>query len=272
VLQATPVSERRGKGQEDDVAARHKGVRKTIGFHLEFDVAGQRRLGDLAECLQSDGVVVAKAAGPARAQVPQVGDPLAAVEFDAMALAVVEADRLDMIEAVERPGKTRRRVLAAREENKCSIAHTPASLGMDFGLAAIVLGPALGSFVHSHARELWQLLLDAAPDPTGDVLRRRVLQAAGPIQAMVVEPLQHRPEGGLDVEEIDDKPGLWVSRSFELQLHTIGVPVHAMALVRLGHSRQPVCGLEGEGLSDFHGIPMSLWVWSPRRQWGFFWQ
>jgi hypothetical protein len=36
-------------------------------------------------------------------------------------LAVVETNRLDARETLERPGKANRRVLPAREENKCSI-------------------------------------------------------------------------------------------------------------------------------------------------------
>ena len=43
------------------------------------------------------------------------------VEFDGVALAIVETNRLDTRETLQRPGKADRRVLPAREEHKCSI-------------------------------------------------------------------------------------------------------------------------------------------------------
>jgi len=42
-------------------------------------------------------------------------------EFDGVPLAIVESDRLDARETLERPGEANRRVLPTRKENKCSI-------------------------------------------------------------------------------------------------------------------------------------------------------
>src|SRR5260370_9001136 len=54
------------------------------------------------------------------------GHPLdhagADVEFDPVALAVVEADRLDVRKPVERPGQAGGRILAAREQDQGVIA------------------------------------------------------------------------------------------------------------------------------------------------------
>jgi hypothetical protein len=46
-----------------------------------------------------------------------------AIELDAMALAVVEADRFDMLVALQRPGQTGGRVLAAGEQHQRALVH-----------------------------------------------------------------------------------------------------------------------------------------------------
>ena len=52
-----------------------------------------------------------------------LADVKPAVELDAMALAVIEADRLDALEAIERPGEAGRRILAAGIENERRLRH-----------------------------------------------------------------------------------------------------------------------------------------------------
>ncbi|CAM2139324.1 protein of unknown function [Pararobbsia alpina] len=55
-----------------------------------------------------------------------VGDAFAelhaAVELDAVTLAVVETEGFDMVEAVKRPGEARGRILAARKQHERAAA------------------------------------------------------------------------------------------------------------------------------------------------------
>ena len=64
-------------------------------------------------------MVLAKPAPPMRKRRRDRRAQLGArFEFDAVALAIVEADRLDALKTVERPGQTRRRILSAGEQHQ----------------------------------------------------------------------------------------------------------------------------------------------------------
>ena len=74
----------------------------------------QRGFGDGAERGHVHELVGTEPPGPARKTVADGGeDILAAFEFDAVTLAVVEADGLDARETIQRPRKAGRRILAA---------------------------------------------------------------------------------------------------------------------------------------------------------------
>ncbi|SOR31489.1 protein of unknown function [Methylorubrum extorquens] len=90
------------------------------------------------------------------------------------------------------------------------------------------------------------------PDPGRDMLGSGILQPLDLIEAMVVEPLQERREGALDVVEIDHPTARRIDRAGDRQLHAVGMPVHAVAAMGLRHVRQAVGRLEGEGLGDLH--------------------
>jgi hypothetical protein len=64
-------------------------------------------------------MIVAEPLGPGwKNGRKQLEDPLARFELGAMALPVVEADRLDALVALERPGKAGGGVLASGEKNQ----------------------------------------------------------------------------------------------------------------------------------------------------------
>ena len=78
-------------------------------------VAGERGLRNRSERIELDQMIVAetrlsrspfRAAMRSRSRVPHT-------EFDGMPLAIVEADRLDTRETLERPGEANRRILPA---------------------------------------------------------------------------------------------------------------------------------------------------------------
>ncbi len=67
-LQAAPVGERGGKGQEDQVAARHERVGQAPCIGFDRDLARHRRLGDRAERGKIERVIVAEPFAPGRFQ------------------------------------------------------------------------------------------------------------------------------------------------------------------------------------------------------------
>ena len=74
---------------------------------------------DLAEQRQVEQVVVAEPRAPARKLAAQLRAHVQpALELDVVALAVVEADRLDVGVALERPGQADGRVLTAGEQDQ----------------------------------------------------------------------------------------------------------------------------------------------------------
>ncbi len=123
---AAPVGQRRGEGQEHQIAAGHEGVGQAVGAHRDRDIAGQRGIGNLRQRRNLQGVAVAEPGRPIRAQrlhaVEQIG---AAFEFDGVALAVVEAERFDPRKALQRPGQTGRGILPAGEQHQRGLVLEP---------------------------------------------------------------------------------------------------------------------------------------------------
>src|ERR1700757_2250497 len=58
------VAERGGKGEEQQVAAGHKGIRQSALLKADRSVAGQRRVADLAEDAEINYEIVAELAAP----------------------------------------------------------------------------------------------------------------------------------------------------------------------------------------------------------------
>jgi hypothetical protein len=98
---------------QEQVAARHEGVGQAGLLHFDADVVRHRGRAELLDHAQVDDVVVRQAVSPGR-EAPQVQkDRFAAVHLHGVALAVVKADRLDLVEALERPGEAGGGVLTA---------------------------------------------------------------------------------------------------------------------------------------------------------------
>lgn len=124
VLEASPVGDRRGIGEEEQIAARHEGVGQARLAKSNLSVAGQSRVADRRQGGQGEHMVGAEAIGPLR---ELGGDCVAKVgadfELDLVALTVVKPDRLDMVVALERPGQTRGRVLTTGEDDEGAAGH-----------------------------------------------------------------------------------------------------------------------------------------------------
>src|SRR5947207_14984623 len=112
LLEAAPVADRRSEGEKQQVAPRDKSVRQAGLLEADRGIAGQRRVADLPEHAEIDQVILAKPLAPFREFAAQAfGDADAALHLDPMALAVIEADRLDPGESGEGPGQAGRRIL-----------------------------------------------------------------------------------------------------------------------------------------------------------------
>ncbi|ABA49515.1 hypothetical protein BURPS1710b_0356 [Burkholderia pseudomallei 1710b] len=115
--QPAPISDRRGDRHEQQVAARHERVRQAVRRRLDLDRARHRGIADRAEHRQIDQVIVAQLVRPLRkTPLQRIAHALATFELDAVALAVIEAERLDGLIALERPGHTCGRILAAGKQ------------------------------------------------------------------------------------------------------------------------------------------------------------
>ena len=66
MLRPAPIGERRGKGEKDEVAARHERGRQAAIRHCDRDIAGQRSLRNLPERREVDHMIVAEARRPLR--------------------------------------------------------------------------------------------------------------------------------------------------------------------------------------------------------------
>jgi hypothetical protein len=119
MFQPAPVGDRAGEGEKDEIAARHERGRQVVRGHLDRRLAGQRGVGDRAERVEPQEMILAEPHLPGGLQRP---NPLAQarpdLKLDCMALAIIEPDRLHLRETFQRPGETDGRVLAAGKKNE----------------------------------------------------------------------------------------------------------------------------------------------------------
>ena len=114
VTRAAAIADRGRESEEEQVAAGNKGVRQPALRQRNRGFAGERRIANPSYYAEIDEVVVGELLIPLREFAPQ---PLQrrhpAIELDAVALPVIEADGFDRSKALKRPGQARCRILAA---------------------------------------------------------------------------------------------------------------------------------------------------------------
>jgi hypothetical protein len=119
MLDAAPVGDRAGKGKENEIASRHEGGRQAVGGHFDLRVAGKRGLGNLAERVEIDDVILAEPLLPFRIECRElVADARPHRHLDAMTLTVFETDRLDARKACQRPCQRDGGILPAGKEHQ----------------------------------------------------------------------------------------------------------------------------------------------------------
>jgi hypothetical protein len=90
-----------------------------LAANLDRAVAGQGGVADPPEHGEIDQMIGPKLLAPLREVAAQaLGDSPATVEFDAVALAIIKADRLDRSKAGKGPGEAGRRILPAGKQHQ----------------------------------------------------------------------------------------------------------------------------------------------------------
>jgi hypothetical protein len=116
MLEAAPVSERGGVCQEQQIAARHEGIRQPSRINIDLNVMRQRVGRDLRERIDVDQVILAKALAPSgEPPANLVDDNCALAELGAMPLAIIKSNGLDPLMAAKGEGKAGCRILPARK-------------------------------------------------------------------------------------------------------------------------------------------------------------
>jgi hypothetical protein len=129
VLDAAAIGQRRSKGQEDQIAPRHEGRGQPGLGHDDLGVAGQRGLRDLFQRGDVQHRVLAQSGRPVWETLGEgIEEDRALSHLDPVALAIVEAQSLDLAEPRAGPGQAGGAVLPAGEEDKRRLHH-PSRLG-----------------------------------------------------------------------------------------------------------------------------------------------
>jgi alkanesulfonate monooxygenase SsuD/methylene tetrahydromethanopterin reductase-like flavin-dependent oxidoreductase (luciferase family) len=100
--------------EKQQIAARHEGRRQALGADADLCRLRERRVGQLTELAHRHRVIVAEPSCPTREEFPQRREyPRSDLQFDRVALAIVESDGLNPRVALQCPGEAGRRVLSA---------------------------------------------------------------------------------------------------------------------------------------------------------------
>jgi hypothetical protein len=109
-----PISQRPCKAEKNQIAPGNERRWQTGLGNRNGRVAGERSLRNRSERIELDQMIVAQTGFPGRVLSRHaLTQPRPHTELYGVSLAIVEADRLDTRETLERPGNANRRILAA---------------------------------------------------------------------------------------------------------------------------------------------------------------
>lgn len=121
---------------------------------------------------------------------------------------------------------------------------------------AAVLAATGAGLVDADAGQLWKEGLELLPDPLGDDLAGRVLQAWNLVQVVVVELLVKWLEDRFDFGKIANPAGVRVDLAFDVDGHSKGVAMQPATFVPGGHMGEPVGRLENKLFEQFHKMSL----------------
>ena len=133
-----PHGQRAGQCQEQKVPSRHERGRQAGLGRLDGHIMRHRRLAEALQHGRVDHVILTQTAGPGRVQAGKPGPHiLPAGQLHRMALAIIEADRLDLFIALQRPCETGGRILpAGKQDERTGVGGSGGHLGHDAHLPA----------------------------------------------------------------------------------------------------------------------------------------
>ena len=106
--------------------------------------------------------------------------------------------------------------------------------------------------MHHDPAQSRQAGLEFLPYPHGDMLAGRIFEARHIVQIAVIELVEDRRKGRLDVGEVHDPAGFRARLAADMHFDAKRMPVQARALVPRRYVRQPMRGFELKGFEDFH--------------------
>src|SRR5512132_1518833 len=112
--------------------------------------------------------------------------------------------------------------------------------------AAFVLAAGVAGLEDRDAGDGRERRLQAIPDPAGEQLARRVLEAGEVVQVVVIELGVERGPGVVEVAVVEEPAGLLVHGAGDGDLDFEAVAVEARALVAGGDLGEQVSRLEAE--------------------------
>ena len=123
-LQPASVGERTGQREEQQIAPGHESVGQAVGLHRKRHVVGQRRAADLLQHVERQHVVLAQARRPLRKLAADLGEHvLARIEFDMVALTVIETQGFDAFITRKSVGKAGGGVLSTGKKDQGGSVH-----------------------------------------------------------------------------------------------------------------------------------------------------
>jgi hypothetical protein len=108
-------------------------------------------------------------------------------------------------------------------------------------------------FFDCHAVEAGDVLLDVLPDPHRQQFGGGVLETFDLIEQIVIEAMNDRIDGALQIGKVDEPSGNGVDFSADRDLTSEGVTVDAATLVALRYIGKPMGGFESKILDELDG-------------------
>ena len=145
--QTPTIGQRASQREKQQIAPRHKSIGQTVGLHGKRYIVGQRRAANLLEHIKREHMILAQTRCPVWKTLGKLLTHGGAHgHLDAVALAVVKAQRLHAFEHGQGLRQTGRGILPAREQHQGRLVLTRACrkrMGVCLGHKAAITSPAL---------------------------------------------------------------------------------------------------------------------------------
>lgn len=97
-----------------------------------------------------------------------------------------------------------------------------------------------------------QRRLEPAPDPDRELFAGRIFQSRDIVEAAMIDFIEHRREGLLDVREVHHPTGMRLRFAGDVDFHAERMPVQPCALMARRNVGKAVCRLDLEYFENVH--------------------